>query len=261
MHRFFISPQCIDKERVAIEGKLVHQLRNVLRLQVGDHIVVLDDTGWEYEVSLERVSRDHVTGVISEKRPSAEPGTKITLYQALPKSSKFEFIIQKCTELGVSCFVPLTCERCIAEHPQDNRVERWQRIIIEAAEQSKRGRIPKLEPALPFEQACRSATGFSMLAWEGAVSDSDDEKGIKTSGLRAALQPEIHRQETISGEKPLAVNLFIGPEGGFSPLEVEFARGCGILPISLGKRVLRAETAGLVAASIILYEYGDLDPV
>jgi len=261
MHRFFISPQWIDKERVVIEGKLVHQLRNVLRLQGGDHIVALDDTGWEYEVSLERVSRDHVTGVICEKRPSAEPGTKITLYQALLKSSKFEFIIQKCTELGVSCFVPLTCERCIPEHPQDNRVERWQRIIIEAAEQSKRGRIPKLEPVLPFEQACRSAMGFSMLAWEGVVSDSDNEKGIKTSGLRAALQPEFHRQEIVSGEKPLSVNLFIGPEGGFSPLEVEFARGCGILPISLGRRVLRAETAGVVAASIILYEYGDMDPV
>lgn len=261
MHRFFIPPQCIDKERVAIEGKLVHQLRNVLRLQGGDHIVALDDTGWEYEVSLERVSRDHVTGVICEKRPSAEPGTKITLYQALLKSSKFEFIIQKCTELGVSCFVPLTCERCIAEHPQGNRVERWQRIIIEAAEQSKRGKIPKLEPPLPFEQACRSATGLSMLAWEDAVSDRDNEKGIRTSGLRAALQPEIHRQETISGGKTLSVNLFVGPEGGFSPLEVEFARGCGITPVSLGKRVLRAETAGLVAASIILYEYGDMDPV
>ena len=261
MHRFFISPQCIDKERVAIEGKLVHQLRNVLRLQGGDHIVALDDTGWEYEVSLERVSREHVTGVICEKRPSAEPGTKITLYQALLKSSKFEFIIQKCTELGVSCFVPLTCERCIAEHPQGNRVERWQRIIIEAAEQSKRGKIPKLEPPLPFEQACRSATGLSMLAWEDAVSDRDKEKGIRTSGLRAALQPEIHRQETISGGKTLSVNLFVGLEGGFSPLEVEFARGCGITPVSLGKRVLRAETAGLVAASIILYEYGDMDPV
>ena len=261
MHRFFISPQCIDQERVVIEGKLVHQLSNVLRLQGGDHIVVLDDTGWEYEVSLERVSRDHVTGVICEKRPSAEPYTKITLYQALLKSSKFEFIIQKCTELGVSRFVPLTCERCIAEHPQGNRVERWQRIIVEAAEQSKRGRIPKLEPALLFEQACRSAMGFSMLAWEGVVSDRDNEKGIKTSGLRAALQPEIHRQGIISGEKSLSVNLFIGPEGGFSPLEVEFARGCGILPISLGNRVLRAETAGLVASSIILYEYGDMDPV
>ena len=261
MHRFFIPPQWIDKERVSIEGKLVHQLRNVLRLQGGDHIIVLDDTGWEYEVSLERVSREHVTGFICEKRPSAEPGAKITLYQALLKSSKFEFIIQKCTELGISGFVPLSCERCVAEHPQDNRVERWQRIIIEAAEQSKRGRIPRIEPALPFEQACRSATGFSLLAWEGVASDRDNEKGIGASGLRAALQPEIRREEPTSGGKPLSVNIFVGPEGGFSPLEVEFARDCGIVPVSLGKRVLRSETAGLVAASIILYEYGDMDPV
>lgn len=250
MHRFFIPPDWIGQERVVIKGKLVHQLRDVLRLRGGDHIAVLDDSGWEYEVALARVTREYVAGVICEKRAAAEPGTRITLYQALLKSSKFEFILQKCTELGISGFVPVICERCIAGHPRNKRVERWRRIIIEAAEQSQRGKLPSLEPALLFKQACQSAMGFSVLAWEGE----------KVSGLRTALRREIYRQRIISEKNSLSVNLFIGPEGGFSPFEVEFARGCGILPISLGSRVVRAETAGLVAATAILYECRDLEP-
>lgn len=242
MHRFFIPPQWIDRERVVITGELVHQLRDVLRLQGGDHIEVLDDSGWEYEVAVVEVTKDHVTGAICGKRAVAEPGTRITLYQALLKGNKFEFILQKCTELGVSAFVPMMCERCVAAHPTDKKEGRWQRIIAEAAEQSGRGKLPRLEPALPFEQACRSVTGLSLLAWEGE----------NTAGLRPALRGET--------KSPLAVNLFIGPEGGFSPAEVELTQHCGIMPVTLGRRVLRAETAGLVAATAIFYECGDLDP-
>jgi 16S rRNA (uracil1498-N3)-methyltransferase len=138
MHRFFIPPEWIDQEMVVIRGKLVHQIRNVLRLRGGDHIVLLDNTGWEYEAELAMVTRDQVKGVIFEKRPAAEPGVRITLYQALPKRSKFEFILQKCTELGVSGFVPVICERCVADRPRDKRVERWHSIIVESAEQSLR---------------------------------------------------------------------------------------------------------------------------
>lgn len=250
MHRFFIPPEWIDQERVVITGRLVHQLRNVLRLRDGDRIFVLDNTGWEYEVALKRVARGYVEGVVQGKRAVIEPSTKVTLYQALLKGDRFEFILQKCTELGVSGFVPVLCERCVVGHLKDKRVERWRRIIVEAAEQSRQGKLPTLEPALLFEQACQSAIGFSLLAWEGE----------KASGLRAALRSEIYRQRIISAKKPLSVNLFIGPEGGFSYSEVEFAQGCGIVPITLGSRVLRAETAGLVAATAILYECGDLEP-
>jgi len=141
MHRFFIPPEWIDQEMVVIRGKPVHQIRNVLRLRGGDHIVVLDDTGWEYKVELASVTRDHVEGVIGEKRMASEPGTRITLYQALLKSSKFEFILQKCTELGISGFVPVICERCVADRPRDKRMERWHSIIVEAAEQPASQRL------------------------------------------------------------------------------------------------------------------------
>jgi len=243
MHRFFILPEWIDQDRVVIRGKQVHQLRDVLRLTEGDRILVLDNTGWEYEVELKKVTRGQVEGTVLGKSSVTEPRTRIILYQALLKGEKFGFILQKGTELGVAGFVPILCERCVAGHPEDvsdRKLDRWRRIIAEAAEQSRRGKLPSLEPVLPFEQACQLAMGFSLLAWEGE----------KTLGLRAALQ----------GQNLPSVNIFIGPEGGFSPSEVEFARSCGILPITLGSRVLRAETAGLVAATVVFYEYGDLDP-
>lgn len=243
MHRFFILPEWIDQDRVVIRGKQVHQLRDVLRLTEGDRILVLDNSGWEYEVELRKVTRGQVEGTVLGKSSVTEPCTRIILYQALLKGEKFGFILQKGTELGVAGFVPILCERCVAGHPEDvsdRKLDRWRRIIAEAAEQSRRGKLPSLESVLPFEQACQLAMGFSLLAYEG-------EKAL---GLRAALQ----------GQNLPSVNIFIGPEGGFSPSEVEFARSCGILPITLGSRVLRAETAGLVAATAVFYEYGDLDP-
>ncbi len=249
MHRFFIPSEWIDQDRVVIKGRQVHQLRDVLRLMSGDRIAVLGNTGLEYEVELERVDRGHVYGVVRKTTSVAEPRTRVTVYQALLKGSKFEFIIQKCTELGVARFVPTLCERCAVQEISDvstRKLERWRRIIIEAAEQSGRGKLPVLEPVAPFEQACQSAAGFSLLPWEEE----------KTVGLRAALQDEINHRGDL-----LSVNLFIGPEGGFTRSEVDFARNRGIDLVTLGSRVLRAETAGLVAASAVLYECGDLDPL
>jgi len=247
MHRFFVPPQWIVQDRVVIKGKQVHQLRNVLRMAKGDRILVLDNSGWQYEVELRSVEREQVEGIVRDKSLSlSEPGTEIILYQALLKGEKFEFILQKGTELGISSFVPVVCERCVtglAEDVGDKKLSRWQRIIAEAAEQSRRGKLPLLEPVLPFEQACQSAVGLSLLAWEGE----------QTLGLRAVLRGQ--KAKDIS-----SVNLFTGPEGGFSPADVEFARSCGIVPVTLGGRVLRAETAGLVAATAVLYEFGDLDP-
>lgn len=252
MHRFFIPREWIDQEKVAIAGKQVHQLRDVLRLVAGDRIIVLDNTGWEYEVELEKVNRSHVSGTVKEIRSAAEPRTTVTLYQALLKGNKFELVIQKCTELGVARFVPMVCQRCVARNRvSEKNLERWRRIIVEAAEQSGRGKLPPIEPKLSFEEACKSASGFSLLAWEGE----------KSLGFRDALRGKIHRQRIISDKNQLSVNLFIGPEGGFSPAEVEFARDCGIVPITLGNLVLRAETATVVAASAIFYECGDLDPL
>ena len=244
MHRFFLPADWIAQSTVVITGKLVHQMRNVLRLGAGDHITALDNSGWEYEVELRKVDSSKVEGrVISKSLAVAEPGTKITLYQALLKGSNFELVLQKCTEIGVSGFVPVICERCIAGEPDSKRLSRWRSIIREAAEQSGRGKLPVLHNPLGFIEACKSASGMALLPWEGE----------RARGIGDVLRS---RKKT---ENASVFSIFVGPEGGFSAEEVKFAQSCGVMPVSLGRRILRAETAGLVAAAITLYELGEMD--
>ena len=243
MHRFFVPGDCILQDSVVIDGRLVHRLRSVLRLGAGDHVVVLDNTGWEYEVELGAARGGRVEGrIVARSLSTAEPRTRITLYQALLKGNSFEVVLQKCTEIGVGAFVPVICERCVADAPAEGRTVRWQTIILEAAQQSRRGRLPELHPAIAFHDACRSSEGVALLPWE--------QEGAQA--VRAALRAFVKR------ETPSDVSIFIGPEGGFSTPEAEFARSEGILPVSLGSRILRAETAGLVASSLVLYEFDDL---
>jgi len=240
VHRFFLAPECFGPGSVTFPTPQARQLRQVLRLQAGDQVIVLDNSGWEYRVELEEMGKAAVRGIIRERRPSrGEPGLKITLFQALLKGDRLEFVLHKGTELGIAAFVPLRSQRCIAQGPTPAKYGRWRRIIAEAAEQSGRGRLPALEPLQDFPQACRSAPGLALIPWEG-------ERGMS---LRQAL-------EKCPGSKQ--VSLFIGPEGGFTSAEIELARSCGLLSVSLGERILRAETAGLVAATVILYHYGEL---
>jgi len=239
MHRFFLSPERIAGDRIVIEGKLVYQLRRVLRLGGGERITVLDDSGYEYEVELGRVGGHQIEGkVLSRTLSPGEPGIRIVLFQGLLKATKFEFVLQKGTELGIAAFVPLLCQRSVADIPGERRIARWQNIIREAAEQSHRGRLPALFPATDFGHACGPVTATSLLFQEG-------EKGL-ASALRRWPAP------------PPSLNLFVGPEGGFSAAEVELAKQQGIVPVGLGRRILRAETAALVAAAAILYHFGEL---
>lgn len=230
-----------------ITGPLTHQMRNVLRLKTGDRVILLDNSGWEYQVELGEVSRRRVGGRILQKSlAQSEPRTKITLYQSLLKGSAFESVLQKCTEVGVVAFVPVVAARCIISTLEDigeKKLERWRRIILEAAEQSRRGRLPVLRPALMLRQAWQEASrgGMTIVPWEEAGSER---------GLRSLL--------TTTQPTPFSVNLFIGPEGGFTPQEIEQGQRYRALPVTLGPRILRAETAGLVAASAILYELGDI---
>jgi 16S rRNA (uracil1498-N3)-methyltransferase len=240
MQRFFVNSQCIDHDSIILEGDIIHQIRNVLRLQSGKQIVVFDNTGSEYTVILDTIEKDRVKGTICHTRQTTEPDIKITLYQALLKSDHFEFVLQKCTEIGVSIFVPVVCERCIVRKPGANKIQRWEKVIKEATEQSGRGVMPVLKPTLSFEDACHSAKGFSLIAGIGPDS-------IKLSNVLR------------SNTRPSTINVFIGPEGGFTTDEEELAQRCGINKITLGPRILRAETAGLVAATAILYEYEELD--
>lgn len=251
MHRFFVPPTAIQGDRVTLTGPVVHQLTHVLRLSRGQRIVALDDCGREYTVELQRLERERVEGQIVERSEAqGEPRTRLTLYQAVLKGERFEWVLQKGTELGIAAFVPLLCARNVVRNPEILRRKRtrWETIVREAAEQARRGRLPRLAAPLPFAEACpqaQAAGGLSLLAWEEETA----------TNLKATLQAEPSNVQLPTSN----IQLFIGPEGGFTLDEVALAQAQGILPVTLGRRILRAETAGLVAAAIIFYELNDLN--
>ena len=249
MHRFFVSPECLRDESVSLTGSLGRRLSSVLRLRPSDHIVLLDDSGWAYEVELDRVTRGLATGrIVGAWEPRTEPSARLVLYQALPKRRKFDWILQKGTELGVSAFVPLVTERCVGgrgERDADHRLGRWRRIVAEAAEQSGRARLPRVLQVTPFTEACETPP-IDTLALMAAVGDE-----------AVSLGEAVHSRQDV-GSHLQEVRLYVGPEGGFAPSEVALARDAGIVVVSLGPRVLRTETAGLVALSAVLYALGDM---
>jgi len=246
MHRFFIPQNWIDNKKVTLVDDVAHQLKHVLRMQSGRKIIVLDSSGYEHYVNLTHVARNVVIGEIYDSQPAeGEPDLQITLYQGTLKAQKFEWVLQKGTELGIAEFVPVICERSVLSDVEraDQKLARWRRIIKEAAEQSGRGRLPKLRPAMMFTQACQRAGQTpdpGLLAWE-AEANTD----LKSTLAAMTVLP---RQ----------ISLFIGSEGGYTLDEVRLASGYNILPVGLGRRILRSETAGLVAAAAIFYEFGEL---
>jgi 16S rRNA (uracil1498-N3)-methyltransferase len=258
MHRFFVSPNQFADDKVVITGPAVHHIQNVLRLGPGDYIVVLDNSGWEREVEIVEVGREQVVGrVMSRTLATGEPRTKLSLYQGVLKGSHFELVLQKGTELGIVEFVPLISQRCVIASLDDvnKKKGRWQRIIQEAAEQSRRGRLPNLQSAVLFSQACersRQTGGLSLMPWE-------EEERVNLKLVFGKGEKKAKGEKALSfPSRPFSINLFIGPEGGFTLDEVILAQRYGIVSITLGPRILRAETAGLVAAAAILYELGDL---
>jgi len=245
-HRFFVPPAAVQHGQVRLPADLSHQVARVLRLRPGDEIVVLDGSGREYAARLVRADpRETSAEIVATRLSRGEPALHITLYQALLPREKFELALQKGTEVGISAFVPVQTARSLAgtEAVTGEKLERWRRIVREAAEQSERGRVPVVEPAERFPEAVRQAVrvGPALLAWE-----RDNQHGPR----------EILARLPSAGE----LALFIGPEGGFTAEEVEQALAAGATPIGLGPRILRAETAGPVLAMLALFATGNLEP-
>lgn len=241
-HRFFVAPDAIRGRAVTFPASQAHQLREVLRMQAGAEIWVLDNRGSEYRVRLEHVSKENVRGAVVEQRPArGEPQTEIVLYQALLKADKFEWVLQKGTEVGISEFVPVATERTVADRVSQSKLRRWTQIVTEAAEQAGRAKIPVLAPLRTWQEALADAAGRGgalIVPYEGAA-DEDLASALAAVGA-------------------LPIQLMVGPEGGFSQGEIHAAAAQGAHIVTLGPRILRAETAGLVAASAILYARGDL---
>lgn len=248
MNRFFVAKQNIveDVQKIIIDDQDdVKHITKVLRLKQGDEVEICDGENMEYlAVIASMENKDIKLEIIEKWIGRTEAPIEITLFQGIPKSTKMDIIIQKCTELGITRIVPVITERTIVQlkdqKSEEKKIERWQKIADEAAKQCKRGVIPKIEPPLALAEAIKVATDFDLT-----VIPYEREEGV---GLKGILKQT----------NAVKIGIYIGPEGGFGEKEIKRAKDAGVIPVTLGPRILRTETAGFVALSILMYELGDL---
>ncbi len=242
MHRFFVDNCSGSSENIIITGNDVNHIKNVLRIKVGEHILVSDGQGMDYECSISELADDMVTAKIEDVfKNSAELPVKITLFQGIPKSDKLELIIQKAVELGVHEIVPVITKRTVVkieEKKASKKLERYNGIAQSAGKQSGRGIIPEVKNFVSFKEALNMAKNLDMN-----IIPYEEARGMEYSRQVIA---------DIKGKKSLGI--FIGPEGGFAKEEVDMAVEMGAKCITLGNRILRTETAGLATLSIIMFE-------
>jgi 16S rRNA (uracil1498-N3)-methyltransferase len=230
---------------IELPPDVAHQVRDVLRLTPGAAIDLLDGRGMEYPSAVLEVGRKGVRVRVGEpRRGRAEPSVRLVLCLGMLKAAKFEWVLQKGTELGVAAFVPLLCERAVAatEAMGEAKRRRWERILVEAVEQCGGARVPELSQPRPLMHLLASVPpgAVALMPWEEEAA----------AHLRATLQSAVDDAGGI--QHVPEVRLFIGPEGGFSSGEVALARRHGALPVTLGPRILRAETAALAAVTLAL---------
>ena len=246
MRNFYVPPNQILDDIILISGEEKHHIVNVLRLKPNEHVRIFDGYGNEYLARLQHFNSDNVVAGILEHRQIPPPKPYVTLLQGLPKFDKFEQIVQKTTELGVSEIVPVLCQHSVPKLKRDvsfKRVSRWQRIANEASKQCGRIYLPKVKEITKFNECCTELNfDVSLILWE-------EEQQL---GLKSILTQNAHAER---------VSLFVGPEGGFSPEEVNIAIAAGAIPVTLGANILRTETAAIVGVALILYELGGLGSI
>ena len=242
MYQFFVEPSQIQDKKVIITGSDVNHIKNVLRLKPGEEIAVRNGVdGREYRCGIEEFAQDQaICSLRFVKEEGVELPSKVHLFQGLPKADKMELIVQKAVELGVYEVIPLAVKRCVVKLDEKKaraKANRWQGIAEAAAKQSKRGVVPVVKEPMTMKEAAAYARGMDvkLIPYELAEDMAHTKKVIES------IRP---------GE---SVAVFIGPEGGFEEGEVAEAIAAGIEPITLGKRILRTETAGLAVLSWLMY--------
>lgn len=242
MPRFFVDNENILGERIVIGGEDAKHISLSLRARVGERITACDGKGYDYDCEISDITKNEVTlSVLEKKMCIAEPTLRVTLYQALVKSDKFDFIVQKCTELGVSAIVPVITDRCISKPDEaslSKKLVRWNKIAREAAMQSGRGVIPVVEQAVTYSEALSRMKGddLSFLCYEAQPHT-----------------PINHIYEVVKNKKQInTASFLVGPEGGISDREAAQARDEDIHVAGLGPRILRTETAPLCVVSALM---------
>lgn len=245
MSRFFVEPDQISHDGfITITGSDVKHMRDVLRMARGDTFVACDSTGTEYSCELEAFLDGNAIGhVLAQRAGETEPLVPVTLLQGIPKGDKMELIIQKNIELGVNRVIPVMMERSVVrfkdDKDKDKKTERWNRIAMEAAKQCGRLKIPQVLRPMGLKEALRQLETGDLK-----IVPYENEQELR---LKALLQ----------GSRIASVSFLIGPEGGIAEAELELLKEADFTSVSLGKRILRTETAGFAVMSAIRYELGD----
>lgn len=244
MQRFFVEPYQVEEEKhlIHITGTDVNHIKNVLRMKIGEEVWISDGGEKEYRCQIENMEAEEVLlHIIYAQEPDYELPNRIYLFQGLPKADKMELIIQKAVELGAFEVIPVETKRCVVKldaKKAQKKVARWQQIAESAAKQSKRMLIPQVHEVMSYKQALEFAAQMDvcLIPYELA-------KGMKET------------REVLSQIRPgQSIGIFIGPEGGFEENEVEMAMQSGAHAITLGRRILRTETAGLAILSVLMFQ-------
>ena len=273
MSKFFVDPSAVMGAHIYMENREdLHHLGKVLRGRPGMEIDISDGDCWEYKTVLEELTEDCATlKIIDKQKFATEPVTRVTLYQGIPKAAKMETVIQKTVEMGVDTIVPVFMERTVVVEKGNfgKKLDRWQKISAEAVKQCKRGIIPRVTESYDFDRMLAELADYDMVICpyenEEGLTIKDYLRGAAAAGNSGRDVPADAPAAGQEGEKsaqasscpaPQArrIGLIIGPEGGFSDGEVARLKAAGAATVTLGKTILRTETAGLAALAMIMYE-------
>lgn len=241
MQHFFVSPQQVKEEKIYVEGSDVNHIKNVLRMKLGEKLTVNDGEGWQYLCEVESYEADMaVLHIVEKSKAETELASRIYLFQGLPKQDKMELIVQKAVELGAYQVIPVSTKRAVVKldaKKAGKKVERWQQIAVSAAKQAGRGIVPTVGEVCTYAQALKMAEELDVVLIPYELAEGIEE----TKKIIAGIRP---------GQ---SVGVFIGPEGGFEEEEVKLAMETGAKPVTLGRRILRTETAGLTTLSLLMF--------
>lgn len=241
MQHFFVTPDQVKEELIFVEGSDVNHMKNVLRMRIGEEVTISDGNNRQYLCEIRDYDNEQaILHILEEVNTDTELPSKIYLFQGLPKQDKMELIVQKCVELGCYEVIPVATKRCVVkldDKKAKKKIERWQQIAESAAKQAGRGVIPEVHDVMSFKEALKYAKNLDVMLIPYELAE-----GMKET------------KQMISGIKPgQSIGIFIGPEGGFEREEVETAIQEGAKAITLGKRILRTETAGLTTLSVLMF--------
>jgi 16S rRNA (uracil1498-N3)-methyltransferase len=246
MHKFFVDEKCIDGNFINIEGDDVKHIYKVLRLKNGDKININNCNGVEFLAIINEITKSNVLCEIVEKVDvNNESPVEIHLYQGMPKAVKMDLIVQKATELGVVAVTPVITERVIVKNElkEFKKIDRWNKIALEASKQCKRSIIPKVREPIAFDTLLEEIKSKDLVI---VPYENKEEVGVKTVVKR------------LRSREVKSIAIVIGPEGGFEEEEIKKLSEVGAEIVTLGPRILRTETAGFVCASLLMYELGDI---